>query len=72
MAEYVQDEEDIQEVPVNPPPTVEEEAETENQDTLYKDGVPNLQLQINRLKDITKSMKEMSAQIRRMKDEYNK
>ena len=72
MAEYVQDEENIQEVPVNPPPTVEEEAETENQDTLYKDGVPNLQLQINRLKDITKSMKEMSAQIRRMKDEYNK
>ena len=66
MAEYIQDEEDSEEV--TPPPTLEEEEEEESKDTLYKDGVPRLQIQINKLKEITERMKDMTAQIRRMKN----
>ena len=72
MAEYIEEEEEVeQDIPV-PPPTMEEEEETQDQSNLYRENVKNLNLHIQKLKDITDKLKGMPNQIRRMKREYRK
>jgi len=56
MAEYVQDHEDKEEDIVNPPPTLEEDQEEENPDTLYKDNQKLLNVSIRNLRKLHEFM----------------
>ena len=73
MAEYIEDveDEDEQDIPV-PPPTIEEQETTEDKSNLYRDNTKNLNLQIDKLNEITQRIKGMTNQLRRMKREYHK
>ena len=68
IEEVEEEEEDIP----SPPPTLEEQEETEDKSNLYRDNTKNLNLQIDKLQEITKRLKGMTNQLRRMKNEYNK
>ena len=57
MAEYVQDPEDKEEdSKVNPPPTLEEEQETEDDSNLYRDNQKNLNISIRNLRKLHEYM----------------